>query len=83
MRNPMKIFSLGMLSLAGLTLTHFAAAQGNDIKRTPSGHPDLSGTYDVSTLTPMTRPREYGDKMFLTNDEAATLHHLTSSAISS
>ncbi len=73
MRNQIKTVCIGMLSLAGLVLAQLAVAQGNDIKRTASGHPDLSGTYDVSTLTPMTRPREYGDKMFLTNDEAAAI----------
>ena len=50
-----------------------AAAQGADIPRTPSGRPDLSGTYDVSTLTPMQRPEEFGTKMSLTDEEAAEI----------
>jgi hypothetical protein len=32
--------------------------------------PDLSGTYDVATLTPLQRPAEFGDKLFLTPEEA-------------
>lgn len=60
----------GLFALIGLLLVPLALAQGGDIPRTRSGHPDLSGTYDAATLTPLTRPREYGDKMFLTDDEA-------------
>ena len=73
MRNQIKTACLGMLTLISLALASIASAQDDDIKRTASGHPDLSGTYDVSTLTPMQRPAEYGDKMFLTNDEAAVI----------
>ena len=35
--------------------------------------PDLSGTYDVSTLTPLERPQAYGDKLYLTAEEAAEI----------
>ena len=45
----------------------FAQADGKSaLPRTPSGHPDLSGTYDVATLTPLMRPPQYGEKQFLT-----------------
>ena len=29
--------------------------------RTPWGHPDLQGTWDYRTITPLERPREFGD----------------------
>ena len=32
-----------------------------DVPRTPSGKPDLSGTYDTATLTPLERPEFLGD----------------------
>ncbi|MGE0621384.1 MAG: hypothetical protein AB7I04_17410 [Pseudomonadales bacterium] len=32
--------------------------------------PDLSGTYDIATLTPLQRPPEFGDNLFLTPEEA-------------
>ena len=32
--------------------------------------PDLSGTYDVSTLTPLNRPTEFGNKLELTPEQA-------------
>ncbi|MDP6579942.1 MAG: hypothetical protein QF681_04725, partial [Vicinamibacterales bacterium] len=59
--------------LAVVCLAPVASAQTADIPRTPSGRPDLSGTYDVSTLTPIQRPTELGGKMSLTDEEAAEL----------
>ena len=61
----------GVGGLAVVCLAPMAAAQTGDISRTPSGRPDLSGTYDVGTLTPMQRPTDLGEKMSLTDEEAA------------
>ena len=33
-----------------------AAAKPYTAPRTPDGHPDLQGTYDLATLTPLERP---------------------------
>ena len=52
-----------------LALCISAVAMG-EIKRTSSGRPDLSGTYDVATLTPMQRPTAFGDNLYLTQEEA-------------
>ena len=41
------------------------------VPRLADGHPDLQGTYDLATLTPMERPR--GAKATLTKDEARKL----------
>ena len=41
--------------------------------RTPWGDPDLQGLFDYATSTPMVRPAEYGDREFLTDEEAAEL----------
>ena len=41
-----------------------------DIPRMPDGKPDLSGTFDVATLTPMERPEELGVKNVITQQEA-------------
>jgi hypothetical protein len=54
-------------SLAGSTP---GVAQPQDARRTADGRPDLSGTYDVSTLTPLERPREFGDSLYLTPEQA-------------
>jgi hypothetical protein len=42
------------------------------LKRTADGHPDLQGTYDVSTLTPVDRPRGVKN-LVLTDQEAAAM----------
>ena len=44
-----------------------------DIPRTSIGHPDLSGTYDTATLTPLERPEIFGDRLTLSEEEAATI----------
>ncbi len=41
------------------------------IRRMPDGHPDLQGTYDLATMTPMERLP--GDGPVLTKEQAATL----------
>ena len=62
---------LGMLAVMGLAVAPSALAQRGDIPRTSSGRPDLSGTYDVATLTPMERPDALGEQMVLSDEEAA------------
>lgn len=47
------------------------AAETADVPRTASGRPDMSGTYDVATLTPFERPSSLGETMALTAEEAA------------
>ena len=46
------------------------ALSAADIPRMADGHPDLSGTYDIASLTPLQRPKQYGDKLTLTDEEA-------------
>src|SRR5262245_41603236 len=48
-----------------------AAAAKKALPRTPDGHPDLSGVYDLATLTPVERPN--GMPATLTDAEAAKL----------
>lgn len=64
MRNHTLIFGAVLAVISG------AAALAADIPRTPTGRPDISGTYDIATLTPLQRPKHYGDKLTLTNEEA-------------
>ena len=47
-----------------------AAADDDAIPRTASGRPDLTGDYDISTLTPLQRPQEFGDNLYLTREQA-------------
>jgi hypothetical protein len=63
---------LTSLSLA-LIFTSAAFAGSGEIKRMADGHPDLSGTFNAATLTPLQRPVSLGDRAFLTLDEAREL----------
>ncbi|MDA1073584.1 MAG: hypothetical protein O3A63_02320 [Proteobacteria bacterium] len=47
-----------------------AAAQA---ARTADGKPDLSGVYNTATLTPLERPEFFGDKLYLTPQEATAM----------
>ena len=50
-----------------------AGASSDDIPRLPSGRPDLSGTYDIATLTPLERPEEFGDLLYMTPEQASEI----------
>lgn len=56
-----------LVLVVSLILTNFSVA---DVKRTPSGKPDLSGFYDTGTLTPLNRAAQFGEKQFMTKEEA-------------
>ncbi len=67
---------LGVLAITFTVLTPaVAVAQqaGADIPRTPDDRPDLSGTYDTATLTPLQRPERYGNQLVLPEEEAAAI----------
>ena len=58
------------LSILAVTVAPVATAQ--DGPRTAWGAPNLQGVWDFRSITPMQRPRRYGDREFLTREEAAT-----------
>ena len=60
-------------SIFAVPLILFTLPLNADIPRTADGHPDLSGTYDIATLTPLERPEAYGDSLFLAPEEAEKL----------
>ena len=64
---------LPAVALLFLAVPVTISAQTTATPRTPSGHPDLSGTYDIATLTPLQRPERFGEQAFLTEEEAAAL----------
>ncbi len=53
------------------------SASASELARTPSGRPDLTGTYDVATLTPLQRDSRYGDRLVLTEEEARQIRSQT------
>jgi hypothetical protein len=48
-------------------------AQNATPPRTAWGHPDLQGAWTNKTITPFERPQEFGNREFLTPEEAAAL----------
>jgi hypothetical protein len=53
--------------------TPAAAAKGYNPPRTQDGRPDLTGFFNVATITPVERPAEYGNRLVLTDAEAAAM----------
>lgn len=64
------LLSAVALVFASASSSVFAA---DGVPRTASGHPDLSGTYDAATLTPLERPPSLGETAYLTPEEAQAL----------
>src|SRR5437667_1500044 len=65
-----------MLGMMAVAITASGQARNPSAKpysppRMPDGHPNLQGTYDLATLTPLERPA--GTKGVLTREEAAKL----------
>jgi hypothetical protein len=55
------------------TPTRSAGPLSSRAARTPDGHPDLQGTYDLATLTPLERPPAFGNQLTMTDDQARRL----------
>ena len=72
MRSRRRLLGVVVVALFALAMAP-AAVWAQDVPRTASGRPDLSGTYDIATLTPLQRPRRFADKAFLTEEEAAEI----------
>ena len=58
-----------LLAVVGLAAPAVAVGD-EEVARTPSGRPDISGYYDVGTLTPLVRPQAFGDNLYLSREEA-------------
>ena len=64
------IGAFGQAIVVGQTRT---AEKSSAVPRTPDGHPDLQGTYDIATMTPLQRPAAFSGRLILSDDEAAAL----------
>ena len=63
-------FPAALAAILVLLIAAPALAAEGEIKRAANGKPDLTGTYDAATLTPLQRPEEYGENLYLTPEEA-------------
>ena len=59
------------------TLPTVAQTVSDTPPQTPWGDPDLQGTWNYSTITPLERPDELAGKEFLTDEEAAAFERQT------
>ena len=67
------IVTLGVLAAIVAVAALAPPATAQDGPRTAWGAPDVQGVWDFRTITPLQRPERYGDREFLTQEEAATL----------
>lgn len=70
--------ALGFTGAIGEAQTQTAAVRSttaakSKVPRTPWGDPDLQGTWDYRTITPLERNRELGTREFYTEEEKKTL----------
>ncbi len=64
------IIVLFITSGAACSRTDTNEAQDYQVPRNAQGHPDLQGTWDFRTLTPLERPPELGEKAVFSEEEA-------------
>jgi hypothetical protein len=59
-----------------------AAAKTNTARKTTRwGDPDLQGVYNVISLTPLERPKQFADREFLTEEEVAEIEKRASEGV--
>jgi len=67
------VFAAPGVQLGSGTVSAQTQEASSGIPRTPGGHPDLTGVYDMATMTPLERPIEYGGRLLLTAEEVAAM----------
>jgi hypothetical protein len=65
--------SMGVVGRQTVSAQAPASAPARSVSRAADGKPDLTGTYDVATMTPLQRPAEFGNRRALTPQEAAAM----------
>ena len=67
----MKKFSINFLRFVAFFGAGLSCMNAwSDVVRMADGKPNLSGSYDVSTLTPLQRPEQFGNNLELTPEQA-------------
>ena len=68
---PARLLLLGVFSWTVIPV--FAQDSNYQIPRTSDNVPDLQGIWTNNTITPLTRPTEFGNKLILSSEEAQQL----------
>ncbi len=79
MRHRRAVRLVAVVCVIGWLAAAPVAGQAQDdyeASRTPWGDPDLQGLWDTRTYTPVERPAEFGDREFMTAEEAAERERL-------
>ncbi len=66
--------ALLLFTALAISTSSALAQTAKSIPRTPDGHPDLQGTYDIASMTPL--EREAGTPLVMTKEEAARLEQV-------
>jgi hypothetical protein len=62
--------AIAVASLASVSVSGQTARAASRVAKTPWGEPDLQGMWDTRTRAPLERPKEFGTKEFMTEQEA-------------
>ena len=65
------LFTAAVMLVSVPAAAQTAGQPAGGTARTAWGDPDLHGVWDFSSNTPLNRPEEFGDRLFLTDEEAA------------
>src|SRR5210317_1762238 len=68
----MKLLSL-IATTAITASTALFAAEDYQAPKTEWGQPDVQGVWNFASNVPMNRPRQFGDREYMTEEEAAAL----------
>ena len=68
-----RIESRIVLSVLTLTLLAIVPVSSQEAQQTSWGTPDLQGVWDFRSITPLERPEDLADQVFLSEEEAANL----------
>ncbi len=67
------LITAATFSVLGFSLASAQAADDYEVPRTEWGHPDIQGVWNFASNIPLTRPRQFGDREYMTEEEAEAL----------
>lgn len=67
------LITAAIFSVLGFSLASAQAADDYQAPRTEWGQPDIQGVWNFASNIPLTRPRQFGDREYMTEEEADAL----------